>query len=559
MSLTENQKVEIINALHTRSNFNRQYTLVNRNWFIRHMIEHYSASGVADAMIRNTVRTFIDSCKTIVNAKRNFTIGVNFSTAIVRSKLRRRVEVVYGALAAKPELAQSANENLLDFIIKRRYRAVMRMDYFVNPNSGGYFRYPKTCSTNTGYQVNEDANTFWVAFNYLGRFFKLSPPNPNPPQVLASFKIDKLFTRKSDPCLGNLLDCARVLSVVFMDTLFEAINKDTLFIHLESKPDFVVTTPPPSSVVLRHPHLSICHVNSDVNAHFIMDSTSEGLFSKLDVPATDLQVGDHVYIYNHPLYKVFNPNGSWRGEHALVYDLENRNYRSSSGFMFGGHGKEGTLYQFYSAFMQELKTHLERAYKIGKVHLEFLQSVSPVLGSNALSGGGTVTVANASLNIAGTIEAVILFEYQKTIRYSDYERNGARQTVNRFVIVQPKQFAFWIDDNNTNAAVIAAGRPTIPIPIQRRIAPASGATRTDQYDPEFYSIPYRKEGSANVEFYDLFRKVNGSIRIRQIRINDLFADPFSVVPGTSDLKTTQPKVDVSTSYQTFLRAKGAIN
>ena len=332
MALTETQKVKIITDLGTTANFESTFSRVNRNWFVRHMIDYYASTGVADTAIRGSVQTFITTCKTIVNSKKNFIIGVPFTAKLLRSKLSRRVEIIYGALAAKPELAVGTNANFLDFIIKRRFRTVMRMDYFVNPNSQGYFRYPHTCSTAIGnqYKVNDDATSFWQSFNsgWNGIFFRLTPPASNP--VL---NFEKLFILKRISCQGNLLDCARVLSILFMDTLFEASNKNTLLSFLVAKPD--TNIPISGGGTSHNSYVGICHPNDLPNSHFITDNTNESLFSKLDIPATDLQVGDHIYIYNHPLYKVFIPNGSWRGEHALVYDLMDRNYKSQNGFMFG--------------------------------------------------------------------------------------------------------------------------------------------------------------------------------------------------------------------------------
>jgi hypothetical protein len=112
MALTETQKVAIISALGSNVHFNREYSQINRNWLIRHMIEYYSAHGVADGVVRSTVQTFLTTCKTIVDSKQNFTIGVPFGAAIVRAKKARRVEILYGALAANPDLSVSANANL---------------------------------------------------------------------------------------------------------------------------------------------------------------------------------------------------------------------------------------------------------------------------------------------------------------------------------------------------------------------------------------------------------------------------------------------------------------
>ena len=60
-------------------------------------------------------------------------------------------------------------------------------------------------------------------------------------------------------------------------------------------------------------NLAINHINGDPNDSFVTDNSAEGLFSKDNRLVGDLEVGDHAYIYNHPLYKVFKPVGSWSG------------------------------------------------------------------------------------------------------------------------------------------------------------------------------------------------------------------------------------------------------
>jgi hypothetical protein len=563
MALTADQKTEIIIKLIVATNFDITYSQTNREWFINHMIEHYASSGTADASIESAVDTFLKTCKTIVTAKKNFTIGIVFSAAILRTTLNRRVQIIYGALAAKPDLALPANSSFFDFIIKRRFRAVMRMDYYVNPNGNGYFRYPYTCSSAKGnlYSLNTEATPFWVTYNsnWNGRFFRIAPTPAIGPPISTVFCIEKLFKAKQNSCLGNLLDCARVLSIVYMDSLFEAVNKNTLLDYLASKPDTNLA----NALGKIHPNsfLGVCHVNDLVNSNFITDTSSESLFNKPRVLASDLQIGDHPYIYNHPLYKVFNPNGDWSGEHALVYDMGNRDYKTASGFLFGGHGKEGTLYQFYSAFLQKLKTYLERAYKIARVHLEFMQKGIQADGIHSFSGG--------SVKIFTTANGVKLFEYTKRIYYTDYELGGIISSQSEYVIghgAPPSgnpntpwvfsPFFFWIP-KETKIAQIGA-LPTEPITFIRSAVPSPGSTSMIDYSLEFYAIPYRKPDAPNDTLYNLFELNANKIRLKQITIADLFSDPFAVVPGTSNLITTQPRVDTSVTYLNFLRTQGGI-
>jgi hypothetical protein len=554
MALTDAQKLQIISTNSVAANFDTSYSQTNREWFVRHMIQHYVSNGIVDANIESTVSSFIQTCKNIVLTKKNFTISIAFSATILRITLNRRVQIIYGALAAKPDLAQTANSNFLDFIIKRRFRSVMRMDYFVNPNTQGYFRYPSSCSTaavGNQYKVNNDATPFWTPFVYAGDlFFKITTGPPVGPPSGAVLSIEKLFTRKGRPCEGNLLDCARVLSAVLMDSLFEATNKNTLLNFLNAKPDFTIT--PVGSPTERHPYLAVSHPNTDTDASFITDSTFESLFSKTNIIAADLQVGDHLYIYNHPLYKTFSPHGDWSGEHALVYDMGDRNYTTSSGFFFGGHGKEGTLYQFYSAFLQKLKTNLERVYKIAKIHLEFRQTGPITDGINFFSTG--------SVTVQTTTQGWRIFEYDVPFSYNDYEHGGTTVYRRRFLIGHEVGFpyTFWIDKEITAASFFANGSSKDPIIFQRKTTAPAASNDTVGYHPRYYDLRYVNHNNDVLEFYNLFDFSTGRLRINQITIEHLFNDPFITVPGTSNIITTQPKADTSALYLGYLINHGAI-
>ena len=94
-------------------------------------------------------------------AKRDFAIGVKLGKSLASIQRGRRVEILYGCIATDQALAETANADLLDWTAKRRLRGVTRMDFFVNPNGQGYFRYPKTCKTNRKWRVNVDAQPFW--------------------------------------------------------------------------------------------------------------------------------------------------------------------------------------------------------------------------------------------------------------------------------------------------------------------------------------------------------------------------------------------------------------
>ena len=65
--------------------------------------------------------------------------------------------------------------------------------------------------------------------------------------------------------------------------------------------------------------------------HFLSDTRpNRALFEQLTVKAADLQVGDHVYVLNHPLYRIFYPAGIWGGEHSFISEIGSRDTTGSA-------------------------------------------------------------------------------------------------------------------------------------------------------------------------------------------------------------------------------------
>jgi hypothetical protein len=541
--MNETQKTQLVTQLSIARNFHRKYSQPSCQWFTRKIIDYFDAQGLSDADITQKTKQIIQKSKTIVSSKEDFTIGVKLSRALVDANRARRVEIIYGVIAINPDFVDVSDKPFLDFIIKRRYRSVVRMDYFVNPNPQGYFRYPQTCPGTAYYEVNVDAKPFWDYVEPDSIFFKLKTQASGKVEPVSS--IEKLYSRKSKACEGNLLDCAGVASVVLMDSLFEARNKGPLLEYIAAK---------------KSTHLSISHPNAVADENFMTDTSAESLFNKKDVPIRDLQVGDHIYIYNHPLYKTLRPHGSWSGEHSLVYRLDHRNVDHPNGYYFGGHGKEGTVYKFYSDFLKELRTLLYRAYRIGKIYLTYRQS-----GDTSLPAGSTITPTDHSLTIDGTTENYRIYEYHGSFSYNNYDRRPSddghtpAKTEHDFVIVQsPSRNIFYMnslekDENRTAASVIAKNGVTDPITFKR------STTGAEVYDAVEWSITYI-DHSTNTEVpYALFQKIRGNIRIRNLKIEDLFASPFyKKNPMSEYAYLTHPKIDLGSAYQTFLSTKGGI-
>jgi len=425
------------------------------------------------------------------------------------------------------------------------------MDYYVNPNYQGYFRYPKRCSPTSGYQVNTDARGHWDPYNINGRtYFELeNPTGTNDPATA----IEKLFKkyRKADRCDGNLLDCSRVLTIVLMDTLREAKHENKLLKKIGSK---------------RVRNIGIYHpFPFGTNTYFLDDKTSEALFERLIVPVKDLQIGDHVYIYNHGLYKKFHAGASWQGEHSLVYLFGNKNYKSSSGYLFGGHGKEGTLYKFYTDFLKELKTSVSRAYKIGKIYLQYRQSGDTSLPSSVMQKG------SATLN-GVTYD---LYQYNNVFKYKNYKAKKKRakqppwKSETGFLIVQSRSTNQFFLVTEKKISDTSGGKVTNSIRFKSAISSPLPDASTN-YNPTNWGVIYEQriveektDKSLELKLIEknwkLFQETNGRIHIHQLEINDLFENPFlgHNAGGSETLIVNRPRVNFDAIYQTFLKNNGA--
>ena len=518
-------------TLNIFENFHRDYQK-NTEWFIENTINYYNQRYVLEdsESIIGRIIAFIKKCKTLAIANQNFTVQTVLDEVSARNNLKLRVEIIYETLLAEPEFINPENKSYFDFIIKRRYRTLVRMKHYVNPNSRGFFRYPGECKSDL--QVNNDAAIFWESYNGLeDNFFRLKDTYPDP-----ATSIEALF-KKKDPCTGNLLDCSRVISILLMDELMEAIDNTTVLDYLVFKDATPNTEHPRKYLVIGNP--------SDVGAkHFITDTSEEVLFLQSYVYTTDLQPGDHIYIPNHPLYRVFY-NGAVRGEHALICST-NKNDKAYSSFTTAGHGmEEDNINGFYNYFITFIQTGIEWTWKVVKIHLDFL-NVSPSLpdGVYQIAGGNVKIAKNA--NGSG----LTYFEYQIKFNYKDYV-TGKNEVAEGFVIIydkdEPDKF------NISKALTFQNVKPKTFIKIHR-----DAQTSPPKQEPLLYSISYNKPGQQNDSLYYLFKLNNGVITLNMIDFKTFLGD-ISYQFKNGRMYTTQPKVSLSPEYISFLKRIHAIN
>jgi hypothetical protein len=565
--MDDKQRRALVKALNVSNNFESNYSEKNRAWFLDKVIRGLEAEGVGDSAIESKTREAMQKAKTLVKANRDFSLSVKaagnsrFTTRALAGMRRHRVEILYGAIAINREFLEPQHLKYLLLISRRRFRSICRMFYWVNPNYQGFFRYDHTCKANEHWRVNEDADDFWEEVT-PPMFSNYSPWKLNSAGRAEPVKaIEKLFTRKKDPCKGNLFDCETTTSMVFIDSLREAKDEDQFVDALASTG---------SEYLLIHGFKTDGHTTN-----FFADTSTNGLFTALPVPAVDLQVGDQCYIFNHPLYKTFRPTGAWTGEYSLVYALGNRNYRSKSGFTFGGHGKEGTLYKFYDDFLAELKNHLAAARQFMRAHLAFMRGGAPAIVP------GTVKEEEHDIEVEGNpATAYRLLEYDKNVAAKDYSKippktsKKPRRTAPAFVVVQSKtEHLFYLEHIDTPderkplisnvkkriTDIVPPGVLRRPVKFKRIEPPPSGASLNVIYALDKWGVAFKDKSTGTEKVWPMFELKSGKLQRKELTHNDLFESPFSLyAPDKTDLDVGRPRVNFGSAHQSFLTSNGAL-
>jgi hypothetical protein len=286
------------------------------------------------------------------------------------------------------------------------------------------------------------------------------------------------------------------------------------------------------------------------------DTSAEGLFDRADVLIDDLVVGDHVYVFNHPLYKVFHPNDSWTGEHSLVYNCGNRDVRSRSGYSIGGHGKEGTVYAFYDDFLVDLLTDLHRAFRIGAIFLVWKQS-----GGTTIPSADVISDTQDFTGAGGTTFPVDLHQFNVSFRYRDYKKAAGKSAAKP----TKSETGFVIGHFTTqNVFVIARDKTLIDVIKDGRFSEGIGFTRTtddlaNPFDPVQWGVAYNDHSTNAEKRYGLFTREKGALAFKPLTIDDLFESPFAKRdPKKEQIAATRPRVSSTAAYKSFLSANGAI-
>jgi hypothetical protein len=294
--------------------------------------------------------------------------------------------------------------------------------------------------------------------------------------------------------------------------------------------------------------------------HFISDSRPDhALFEQVTIKSAELQVGDNVYVLNHPIYKVFHPSGIWGGEHSFIAEIESRDNTSSvfrNAVKLGGHGLLNTT----------LLGMIDEMLEWNNLVLAILQSLTKIHLGN-LNKNGRPT-ANATVDKNGFKFKFILrkensidmnvFEYNMPYDFS-YLIKGKPKTFKEtagFVIkekvsTQTSSFQVW-----QNSGTDSVTKP--PIELIVNFTGALPPSPADQFRLSKWSFaPYLNSQAVSFDTHPLFKADDKTPNL--LTFDDIVkSKPLFVTDSSGDAFVTRPRVDFRASYQTFLQTNGAI-
>ncbi|NER10044.1 hypothetical protein SAMN06265375_101424 [Muriicola jejuensis] len=284
--------------------------------------------------------------------------------------------------------------------------------------------------------------------------------------------------------------------------------------------------------------------------HLIMDTREDkALYEQLSVKSIDLQVGDHIYIRNHPLYASFYPNGVWGGEHSVVVQLSTRKFNSSlmgDQMYVAGHGLSNSLKGMMNSMIAHMNLVADIVQEMVKIHLANLKL-------NQLNSSSNVTVKSKTINSV----AYKLLEYDMAFTFYDPIEGAFKTSTTGFVFAQEKidskeffLFNYMSKDSSDDQ--------------NRFIEPFffDGAVNnsTTRYKPENYCFKFYDTVTGKIKKWHLFSSSDGGLPINEtFKFEDIQAiSPFHRLDSNSDAYIIRPRVNFSNAYQNYLKIAGAI-
>jgi hypothetical protein len=292
--------------------------------------------------------------------------------------------------------------------------------------------------------------------------------------------------------------------------------------------------------------------------HFITDSRPDhALFEQATIKSADLQVGDHVYLINHPLYKIFYPSGAWGGEHSFISEIESRDSTASifqTTLKLEGHGLFDTLLGVSNDMVSWINKVLGTLQALTRIHLDYLKS------------NGRKTTADVTFIPRRNEQGidVNVFEYRRPYKYTFLFWDKEKTRFTRITKPMTKGFvikeraddpdsAFWVFNNNGTDSIVDA---THPPPEAFLEVVFVGAGPAEQFTLSKWATRYFNAQTNTLETLPLFARDNKTPT--SLTFKDLAkSKPFFVTDDVGDAYVTRPRVDFDPAYQTFLKNNGA--
>lgn len=285
--------------------------------------------------------------------------------------------------------------------------------------------------------------------------------------------------------------------------------------------------------------------------HFVTDNRPDhALFEQLTIKASDLQVGDHIFVLNHPLYRLYYPTGAWGGEHSFVMEIGSRDSASSTfrtTLKVAGHGLNNTLLGMGDEMLEWNNIVLATLQSLTRIHLDYLKTN----GRKSTAKVKFITRKEDKIDVN-------VFEYSVPYTYS-VVLNGKSKSVTKtkgFVIkerVSSPDSAFLVFNNDGTNSILDPQNP----PEVFLVVVFIGANSSEQFTLSRWAVPYYNAQTTSLETHPLFENDNKTTKM--LTFDDLVkSKPFFLTDDTGDVYVTRPRVDFNAAYQTFLKNIGAI-
>jgi hypothetical protein len=473
-----------------------------RIWFVDQLIRTLESTRppTPDAQIPARVRDVVAKTKELAKAKEEIVLKIPLKTSHPGwwgNTRPRRIEVIYGVIATDPTLLERSAEKHLDLAIRRRYRSIARMELWVNGGSLlPLFQYPNDlCPT---LKINEAAVPLWnVATPHtfpngdtLPRWtIKTAPASVVP-------ALEQLWTDAAAVCGGNVLECATALSTVLMDSLLETKNPNTFLRAVRARAPL---------------HLAICNPTHDA-PNFVQDDHSSRVFTTIHGSIGDLQIGDYVYVLNHPVYSVFYRAGSWSGEHAVVSACRNRD--PLKGFEITGHGlPPKQIHDVHQHLLKFLQTFMDRLYVIVAAFFEYINAPAP---------GPNVIFQEEDVVIGGRPYKRYFYLFNRSFTHRNYETTPItnRDETGYLIVYTPGRGKMGVHRSKNMAT--ARQNPDDVFPLEL-MGSALGPE-----EPINWGIPFKPPSTppGSLDWWPLFRRDNGKLTLNLIGPKDMPDPPL---------------------------------